>query len=152
MRDQLSETMGEKGKMGQNGASSPDGKRMKGFQDERKWGEMRGKWDILRHLAHSSNPPPLGRRAFNWGVDRAPWLAPPPKKKAAHLTGPRDSPPGLGGDPDPKNRLKNKNGIFGISALRGFRKLITCLGSGEKKICPSSMLKTIFQRLRPQSS
>ena len=71
------------------------------------------------------------------GVDRAPWLDPPLPQKRAQLTGP----------PNPTETerrasevtqthksAKNENGIFGISASRGFRKVIICHTFGEKKI------------------
>ena len=45
---------------------------------------------------------------------------------------PRPTETGPGGDPDPKLG-KNENGIFRISALRGFREVIICLVCGEKK-------------------
>ena len=46
---------------------------------------------------------------------------------------------------------KNENGIFGISALRGFRKVIICHTFGEKKMTIFRAQK-IFRRLWRQSS
>ena len=55
--------------------------------------------------------------------------APPPPPKRAELTGPsksyQDDPWARRGDLDPKFG-RNENGIFGISASRGFRKVIIC--------------------------
>ena len=66
----------------------------------------------------------LGQAGFQLeggGVDRAPWLDPPPPK-GAQLTGPpksyRDGSPGLGGDPDPTIGKKMKMGFL-ESAHRG---------------------------------
>ena len=73
-----------------------------------------------------------GARAF---VSGSPLARPPPPPKRAQLTGLpksyRDGPPGPRGDPGPKFGKKNENGIFGISALRGLRKVIICHGFGE---------------------
>ena len=57
---------------------------------------------------------------------------------------PRQTPQGPGGDPHPKFGKKNEDVIFGISASRGFRKVIICRGFGGKKTGPFSMLKRIF--------
>ena len=42
------------------------------------------------------------------------------------------------------NSAQNENGIFGISASRGFRKIIICHTFGETKFCSFSMLKKLF--------
>ena len=55
-----------------------------------------------------------GNRACNWrrgGVDRAPWLDPPPSPKMGSIDGtqnPTETDPGLGGDPHPKLGKKMK--------------------------------------------
>ena len=83
------------------------------------------------------------------GVDRAPWLDPPPPPKRAQLTGPpkscRDSPPGLGGDPDPKVSTKRKMGFLESARRGGSEKssFFFCHVIGEKKI--DQGVKKIFR-------
>ena len=77
------------------------------------------------------------------GVDRAFWLGTPPKKSSI------DRPPQNPTEADPRapeviqtrNSAKNENGIFGISASRGFRKIIICHVVGGGKNWPFSMVK-----------
>ena len=64
------------------------------------------------------------------GVDTAPWLEPPPKKKGL-IDGPQnptETDPQASEVTQTQNSAKNENGIFGISASRGFRKNIICHG------------------------
>ena len=77
--------------------------------------------------------------AGNWGVDTALWPDPPLKKKGSIDAPPPPKvlprlTPGRRRSPGPKIRAKNENGIFGISASRGFRKVIICHIFGEKRI------------------
>ena len=78
-----------------------------------------------------------GGRAFNWGagVDTALWLDRTPPK------GSIDGPPKILRRLTPRapevtrtqNSAKNENGIFGISASKGFRKAIICHVFGQEK-------------------
>ena len=80
-----------------------------------------------------------GNRACNWrrGVDRAPWLDPPLPPERAQLTGPLNpTETDFRASQVTQTQIsaKNENGIFGISALRGLRKVIICHIFGEKKL------------------
>ena len=83
---------------------------------------------------------PRGGRAFQLGGGGggrySPLASPPPPQKA-QLMGQRRNP----AKTDPRavevtrtqNSTKNENGILGISASRGFRKVMICHVCGEKK-------------------
>ena len=99
----------------------------------------------------------IGRPGFlGGGVNRALRPDPPPSPKKGSIDRtPKILPsltPGLGGDPDTKKKLgKKENGIFGISASRGFRLVIICHIFGEKKMTNFSAQK-FFWRLWCQTS
>ena len=88
------------------------------------------------------------------GVDTAPWRDPPPPKKGAQLTGP---PNPTKTDPrapeltQTQKTAKKWKWIFGISASRGFRKVIICRAFGEKNLTITNAQKN-FRCLQRQSS
>ena len=80
------------------------------------------------------------------GVDTALWLDPLPPKKGS-LTGPpktyRDDPQA----PEvtrTQNSAKNENGLFGISASRGFRKIIFAQGGRSVQILHPSRVRKLL--------
>ena len=72
-------------------------------------------------------------RAGEWSIELS-GRTPPPKK------GPIDGIPKIlpraSDVTQTQKSAKNENGIFGISASRGFRKVIICQIFGEKKVDP----------------
>ena len=68
------------------------------------------------------------------GVNRAPWLDPPPEGAQRDPQNPTETDPRASEVTQTQKSAKNENGIFGISASRGFRKVIICHVFGEKKI------------------
>ena len=80
---------------------------------------------------------PSGFQLRGAGVDRAPWLDPPFPQKGLNCRDPQNptkiDPLASEVTQAPKS-AKNENGIFGISASRGPRKIIICHTFGEKKL------------------
>ena len=69
------------------------------------------------------------------GVDRALWPDPPPKGlNWRDPQNPTETDPQASEVTQTQKSGKKENGIFGISASRGFRKVIICHVFGEKKI------------------
>ena len=76
------------------------------------------------------------------GSDRALWLNPPPPPKRGQLTDPQnptETDPRASEVTQTQKTAKNENGIFGISASKGFRKVITCHVFGETILLPSAV-------------
>ena len=93
--------------------------------------------DHCQHLPTKPNATPWagGLSIGGGGVDRAPWLDPPQRGlNWRDPQNPTDTDPRASEVTQTQKLAKNENGIFGISASRGLRKIIICQIFGKKNL------------------
>ena len=76
----------------------------------------------------------LGGRGGGGGAIEPPGWTPPEKAQLAGPPNPNETHPQALVETPTQKSAKNENGIFGISASRGFRKIIICHVFGDKNV------------------